>query len=273
MVKTLEMRPFNSSVLLFRAEKRWNLKTFSNIFNTSLHTNSICSKEYSGFHSWTQKQEGVCWKWTHWTLGVILRRNTWRLFTSFQMLLLRLLLAPPPPRTPPLDVLSWFLIIAKQSRYILTCLNTTSTAKNTKKQTLVSRHPNGMQKTSLALPHVSFISTFTVLHLLTNLTQGGLGRDWHRKHPQGGQDLHFGYMVLTGPQLCHPQDHIQIWMYFMKDCASRTLVESVKERPEVKLRRLTGQSKLPDSGWKDHHKSSLTLNAIWMVRRTCALIR
>ena len=118
MVKTLEMRPFNSSVLLFRAEKRWNLKTFSNIFNTSLHTNSICSKEYSGFHSWTQKQEGVCWQWTHWTLGVILRRNTWRLFTSFQMLLLRLLLAPPPPpRTPPLDVLSWFLIIAKQSRY------------------------------------------------------------------------------------------------------------------------------------------------------------
>ena len=89
---------------------------FSNIFNTSLHTNSICSKEYSGFHSWIQKQEGVCWKWTHWTLGVILRRSTWRLFTSFQMLLLRLLLAPPP-RTPPLNVLSWVLIIAKQSRY------------------------------------------------------------------------------------------------------------------------------------------------------------
>ncbi len=119
-----------------------------------------------------------------------------------------------------------------------TCLNTTTTPlrpKSIEKQTLVSRHPNCMQKTSLALSYVSFISTCTVLHLLTDLTQGGLGRDGHGKHPEGGQDFHFGYMVLTGKQLRYPQDQmIQIWMHFMTDCASRTLVESLKKRPKVK---------------------------------------
>ena len=41
-----------------------------------------------------------------------------------------------------------------------------------------------------------FGGIFTVLHLLTDFPQGGLGCNWHRKHPQGGQDLHLGYMVL-----------------------------------------------------------------------------